>query len=45
MHSLMIGSENAVDFHDWPETWQQSSEAQSGGQSLILLSSPLRQLF
>ena len=21
---LMIGSENAGDFHDWPETWQRS---------------------
>jgi hypothetical protein len=22
---LMIGSENAGDFHDWPETWQRAS--------------------
>jgi len=27
MYSLMIGSENAGDFHDWPQTWQRSSEA------------------
>jgi hypothetical protein len=27
MYSLMIGSENAGDFHDWPETWQRSSAA------------------
>jgi uncharacterized protein YjaG (DUF416 family) len=26
MYSLMIGSENAGDFHDWPETWQRSSD-------------------
>jgi len=24
MYSLMIGSENAGDFHDWPETWQRA---------------------
>ena len=23
----LIGSENAGDFHDWPETWQRSSDA------------------
>jgi len=22
----MIGSENAGDFHDWPETWQRSDD-------------------
>ena len=27
MYSLMIGSENAGDFHDWPETWQRNSDA------------------
>ena len=27
MYSLMIGSENGGDFHDWPETWQRSSDA------------------
>jgi uncharacterized protein YjaG (DUF416 family) len=26
MYSLMIGSENAGDFHDWPETWQRSGD-------------------
>jgi len=28
MYSLMIGSDNAGDFHDWPETWQRSSDSQ-----------------
>lgn len=27
MYSLMIGSENAGDFHDWPETWQRSGDS------------------
>jgi len=27
MYSLMIGSDNAGDFHDWPEKWQRSSDA------------------
>jgi hypothetical protein len=27
MYSLIIGSETAGDFHDWPETWQRSSDA------------------
>jgi uncharacterized protein YjaG (DUF416 family) len=27
MYSLMIGSENVGDFHDWPETWQRSVDA------------------
>lgn len=27
MYSLMIGSETAGDFHDWPESWQRSSDA------------------
>jgi hypothetical protein len=27
MYSLMIGSDNAGDFQDWPETWQRSSDA------------------
>jgi uncharacterized protein YjaG (DUF416 family) len=26
MYSLKIGSENAGDFHDWPETWQRSDD-------------------
>jgi hypothetical protein len=26
-YNLMIGSENAGDFHDWPGTWQRSSDA------------------
>ena len=25
MYSLIIGNENAGDFHDWPETWQRPS--------------------
>jgi len=27
MYSLIIGSENAGDFHDWPETWRRTSDA------------------
>jgi uncharacterized protein YjaG (DUF416 family) len=27
MYSLIIGSENAGDFHDWPEIWQRPSES------------------
>jgi hypothetical protein len=27
IYSMMIGSENAGDFHNWPETWQRSSDA------------------
>lgn len=27
MYSLMVGSESAGDFHDWPETWQRSNDA------------------
>ena len=27
MYSLIIDSENAGDFHDWPETWQRTSAA------------------
>ena len=26
MYSLIIGSETAGNFHDWPETWQRSSD-------------------
>jgi len=26
MYSLVIGDENAGDFHDWPETWQRTSD-------------------
>lgn len=26
MYSLIIGNENAGDFHDWPETWQRTKE-------------------
>jgi hypothetical protein len=28
----MIGSENAGDFHDWPETWQRSRDAKAKDQ-------------
>lgn len=28
MYSLVVGSENAGDFHDWPETWQRTSDSQ-----------------
>ncbi|HXT53085.1 MAG TPA: DUF416 family protein [Candidatus Eisenbacteria bacterium] len=27
MYSLIIGNENAGDFHDWPETWQRASDS------------------
>ena len=27
MYSLIIGNENAGDFHDWPETWQRPSDS------------------
>jgi len=27
MYSLIIGNESAGDFHDWPETWQRSSDS------------------
>src|ERR1041385_321768 len=27
MYSLIIGNENAGDFHDWPETWQRTSDS------------------
>jgi len=27
MYSLIIGSESAGDFHDWPETWRRTSDA------------------
>jgi len=27
MYSLIIDSENAGDFHDWPETWRRTSDA------------------
>jgi len=27
MYSLIIGSENAGDFHDWPETWRRTIDA------------------
>ena len=41
MYSLMIGSENARDFHDWPETWQRSSDdsvlAEDGNDRVLVL--------
>jgi hypothetical protein len=27
IYSLLIGSETAGDFYDWPEIWQRSSDA------------------
>jgi len=27
MYSLIIGNENAGDFHDWPETWHRPSDS------------------
>jgi uncharacterized protein YjaG (DUF416 family) len=30
MYTLIIGSENAGDFHDWPEAWQRASDASPG---------------
>jgi uncharacterized protein YjaG (DUF416 family) len=30
MYSLIIGGENAGDFHDWPETWRRTTVAAGG---------------
>jgi hypothetical protein len=27
MYSLIIGNENAGNFHDWPETWNRPSDS------------------
>ena len=44
MYSLMIGNENAGDFHDWPDTWQRSSDALSRYQILILRPAEISQI-